>query len=101
MPPQRLGGRLNFSVNNVSSYISVIDASKQDKPGFNEEETAGYTRWDAGIDYRIKVNRRIDVLSFLRLKNLTDENIRNSTSFLRDVSPEPGRALELGFRVNF
>jgi iron complex outermembrane receptor protein len=38
---------------------------------------------------------------FLRGRNLLDEQIRNSTSFLRSFSPEPGRSIELGVELTF
>ncbi|MFT6957457.1 MAG: iron complex outermembrane receptor protein, partial [Halieaceae bacterium] len=38
---------------------------------------------------------------FLKLKNISDEEIRLSTSFLRDIAPEAGRSIEAGVRFNF
>lgn len=38
---------------------------------------------------------------FLEFKNITDEEIRLSTSFLRDVAPEADRSAELGVRLMF
>ncbi len=37
----------------------------------------------------------------LKLNNVSDEEIRLSTSFLRDVAPEAGRSLEAGIRFDF
>ena len=42
-----------------------------------------------------------NLMTFLKFKNITDEEIRLSTSFLRDVAPEAGRSVELGIRYSF
>ncbi len=101
MPPQRIGSKLAFSQGGLSTYVSVVEADDQDKPGLNEEETEGYTRWDAGINYRLAVGNDQEALTFVRLKNLSDEEIRNSSSFLREIAPEAGRSIEAGIRYSF
>jgi len=100
MPPMRIGTRLSWQSDRWRLWGGVLDAADQDRPGENEEETAGYTRWDAGIEYRWQSSAR-DVLAFAKFNNITDEEIRLSTSFLRDVAPEAGRGLELGVRYSF
>lgn len=100
LPPRRIGGRLAWNGSLVEVWGRVIDAAEQDRPGINEEETAGYTRWDAGVNYRVGVGDS-DLTLFLSLNNLTDEEIRLSTSFLRDVAPEAGRSVEAGLRYIF
>ena len=77
----------------------MTDADDQDKPGENEEATEGYTRWDAAAEYRTGAFESGEVVFFARFKNITDEEIRLSTSFLRDFAPEAGRSLELGLRL--
>lgn len=77
-----------------------MDVDEQDKPGANEEPTDGYTKWDAGADYRLPVAGS-EVTLFLALNNITDEEIRLSTSFLRDVAPEAGFSVEAGVRWTF
>lgn len=100
LPPHRIGGRLAWSGNALELWGRVIDAAEQDRPGLNEAETPGYTRWDAGVDYRLGLGEN-DLTLFLSLHNLTDEEIRLSTSFLRDVAPEAGRSVEAGLRYRF
>lgn len=101
LPPLRVGSRLNYQRGGFSGFVAVLDAASQDKPGVNEESTAGYTRWDAGIDYSLELSARAEALVFVRLVNLTDEEIRHSTSLLREVAPEAGRSLETGVRFSF
>ncbi|HEY7776889.1 MAG TPA: TonB-dependent receptor, partial [Kineobactrum sp.] len=100
LPPQRIGGRLSWSTDAVELWTRVVDAGKQERAGTNEEPTDGYTRWDAGADYRLSVAGN-DVSLFVALRNLGDEEIRLSTSFLRDVAPEAGRSVEAGLRLYF
>ena len=100
MPPRRVGGRLSWQSDQWRVWGSVLDAADQDKPGDNEEPTEGYTRWDAGIEYRLETGAW-DLLTFVKFNNIGDEEIRLSTSFLRDVAPEAGRGVELGIRYSF
>lgn len=97
LPPRRIGGRLQWSGDALQFWTRVISAADQDRPGINEAETAGYTRWDAGAEYRISPGAS-DLTLFVSLNNIGDEDIRLSTSFLRDVAPEAGRSIEAGIR---
>ncbi|WP_235015297.1 TonB-dependent receptor [Oceanicoccus sp. KOV_DT_Chl] len=101
LPPRRIGSRINFEQGNLSSYIAFVNAADQNNPGENEEETDGYQRWDAGLQYQLDLSAGRDALVFLRAKNISDEEIRNASSYLRDIAPEAGRSLELGLRVSF
>ncbi len=101
LPPLRVGSRLQWTGPALSAYLAVLDAQEQDKPGDHETSTAGYTRWDAGIDYRIDLAASAQLQVFIKLKNLSDEDIRNATSLLRDIAPEPGRSVESGLRFTF
>jgi len=38
---------------------------------------------------------------FVRARNLTNEEARVSTSFLKDVAPMPGREFRLGAEISF
>ena len=100
LPPYRLGATLNFHKNNWGSYLRTTYAAAQDNPGLNEDPTDSYTRVDVAVNYSI-ASAHTDTLLFMRVKNLTNAEIRNATSFLRDVAPEAGRSLELGARVMF
>jgi len=99
LPPLRLGAKLSWSNENWLLFGGVLEADDQDKPGANEEPTEGYTRWDAGLEYRWPMGSETELLLFVNFKNITDEEIRLSTSFLRDFAPEPGRSVEGGIRL--
>jgi iron complex outermembrane receptor protein len=100
LPPSRLGLRFLWTADNFDVWTRVIEADDQDRPGSNEESTEGYTRWDLGGEYRFPAGAG-ELLLFAEFSNITDEEIRLSTSFLRDVAPEPGRSVGVGLRYVF
>jgi iron complex outermembrane receptor protein len=101
MPPARIGGRINYDAEPFSAYISVLAANDQNRAGNFEQPTNGYTRWDAGINYVFAMSPDTEVGIFLKIKNITDEEIRESVSLLRDQAPAGGRSVEAGIRVHF
>lgn len=101
MPPQRLGGQLNFEVGQWSSFVSVLAASKQNHPGANEISTQGYTRVDIGADYTYTTKGNGEFLVYAKGRNIGNEEIRLSTSYLRGFAPEAGRSLEVGIRYQY
>ncbi|WP_439101144.1 TonB-dependent receptor [Congregibacter sp.] len=101
LPPMRIGSELSWRSDSLGAYVRVLNASDQDNPGDFETETDGYTRWDAGIDYNMQFTGGTELLAFLKLKNLTDEEIRLSTSFLRNFAPQAGESFEAGVRLTF
>lgn len=100
LPPDKVGVRLEWGNDRSQLWGRVSRASSQNRPGQNETSTTGYTRFDIGADHRIEMSDGKLTL-FLELANITDEEIRLSTSFLRDVAPESGRSVELGLRYSF
>ena len=101
MPPRRLGGELSWSGDSLHTYVRVLNAADQDDPGDFETETDGYTRWDAGIDYTWRLAAERELVTFLKWKNISDEEIRLSTSFLRNYAPQAGESVEAGIRFSF
>lgn len=101
LPPMRIGSELSWRSDTLGAYVRVLNASDQDDPGAFETETDGYTRWDAGVDYNLRFSGGTELLAFLKLKNLTDEEIRLSTSFLRNFAPQAGESVEAGVRFTF
>jgi iron complex outermembrane receptor protein len=101
LPPVRIGSDLSWRSNALGAFVRVVNASDQDAPGNFETETDGYTRWDAGIDYRLELAAETELFAYLKWKNITDEEIRLSTSFLRNYAPQPGESVEAGVRLTF
>jgi iron complex outermembrane receptor protein len=101
MPPLRYGLQLDYSKDQLSSYLRMTRADDQPHAGDFETSTAGYVLLDIGADYQLKVYQAARLLVFAKANNLLDENIRNATSYLRNFAPEPGRGAEIGFRVSY
>lgn len=101
LPPARVGAELNWRADSFGAWVSVLHATDQDDPGAFETATDGYTRWDLGADYRWQLGAQRELLAFVKWKNISDEEIRLSTSFLRNVAPEAGSSVEAGLRFSF
>lgn len=101
MPPLRYGLQLDHTLNKWSSYLRVTRGQAQNYAGQNETVTSGWVLMNVGIQYQAKQLDLVELLFFLKGNNLLDENIRNSTSYLKSYAPEPGRGVEVGFRLSY
>lgn len=100
LPPTRYGMELMFERDAWSAGVTVIHADEQDEPGSAEFSTDSWTRVDLKADYRIPAANG-ELLLFIKGRNLGDEEIRLSTSYLRGFAPEAGRSIETGVRYTF
>lgn len=82
----------------VGTNLQLV--ARQDRSAPDESDTAGYQLLDAYLGYQFVAGPVIYDL-FLRGSNLTDEDARLHTSFLKDIAPLPGRSLTLGLRATF
>ncbi|NHN39259.1 TonB-dependent receptor [Pseudomaricurvus alcaniphilus] len=94
--PRRIGAEVNYTTDQWQAGLRATRASRQDHPGDNELPTAGWTRVDAHLTWHLQ-----EITVFANAGNLLDEDIRNASSYLRDVAPEAGRNLTLGARYRF
>jgi len=92
---------LDYSPNSQwNAGLRLTEVAKQSHAGDFEEDTDEYTRLDGHLHYHMDVAGS-DWLVFVKGNNLLDEDIRNSTSFLRESAPESGQSLEVGLRIGF
>src|SRR6056300_142508 len=98
MPAARLISEMQWQGARFDLWGRAVHAFEQDRIAFNEESTAAYTRIDLGIDMPFDGDQWT---VFASVSNLTDDEIRLSTSFLKDLAPEHGRAFEVGIRGSF
>ncbi len=100
MPP--LSGALGVVWEQASAryFTRLTGADKQDRPGNNEEGTDSWVRWDIGGQWHFDVSDALITLS-AAVRNIRDEEIRLSTSVLRESAPEPGRSFNVGVRVEW
>ena len=100
IPPRRAGFELVGHGDDWTVKLRNTFVSSQDKIALNEEGTDSYSRLDVFADYHLHFGDR-DLLLIAKAKNLTNEDIRNHTSFLKESAPEAGRSIELGLRYTF
>jgi iron complex outermembrane recepter protein len=105
MPPRRYGVELTLNGDLAgkrwSAFAMLIHADAQDEPGAFEFSTDAWSRLDIGADVTIDNGNIGEWLLFVKGRNLGDEEIRLSTSFLRGFAPEAGRSVEAGVRYRY
>jgi len=101
MPPLRFGFQWDYTKKQWSGNLRFTRAQAQNNPGANDTATAGYYLLTLGGQYQIKDFHDAKIMLFAKANNLLNENIRNSVSYLRNFSPEPGRGAEVGIRINY
>ncbi len=65
-----------------------------------QEPTRGHALWKGGIGYRHTSGSLHHTLS-LETRNLTDRAWRDHLSRIKDIAPQPGRNVQLTYRVHF
>jgi len=100
-PPLRVGSRLGLTHGLWDAGLEVRYAFKQNNVAEHETETDGYTQLNVDLSRRVEFKNNIAAVFFIRGENLLDEEIRYSTSFIKDEAPRPGINLALGSRIEF
>jgi iron complex outermembrane receptor protein len=99
-PATRFGMEAGYKQGAWYAGTSVLHAKQQNRLAAFETSTPSYTRVDANFSYTQNYGPA-RVTLFAALRNLLDEDIRLSTSLLKDVAPQPGRSLIVGIRSSF
>lgn len=103
-PAARTGLSFGYQDAQWRSSLSVLHANAHNRiasSSISEETTTpSYTRVDASLNY-IQRYGTTDLTWFLLARNLLNEEIRLSTSLLKDYVPQPGRNLMVGVRARF
>ena len=100
-PADRLGASVAYREGAWRGGLSLVHARGQDRlAAFETTTTPGYNQLDANLSYTQRVGST-DLTWFLLAKNLLNEDIRVSTSLLKDVAPLPGRNFVVGVRSQF
>ena len=99
-PASRAGVDVNYRQGPWRGGVSLLRALRQDRLAASESATPGYTQLDASLAYTQNLGRH-DVTWFMVARNLLNEDIRFSTSVLKDQVPQPGRNLIVGVRTMF
>jgi len=101
MPPSRIGLGLGWHRDRWAASADWIHASGHDRIASFETKTPGYDLLNAEVSWQVMQSGDSDLEFFLKGHNLLDEDIRNSTSTLKDRAPQIGRNFILGVRAHF
>jgi iron complex outermembrane receptor protein len=103
-PTTRTGLNVGYQDSRWRSTLSVLHADAHRRIASSslsqETPTDAYTRVDASISY-VQRYANADLTWFLLARNLLNEDIRLSTSLLKDYVPQPGRNVVIGVRTRF
>ena len=101
MPPMRIGGGVDWHLDSWQANLTWIHADDHTDVAEYETPTPGYDLLNAELSWRMPFFERSDWDLFLKGHNLLDEDIRNSTSYLKDQAPQIGRNFVFGIRAAF
>ena len=103
-PASRLGLTAGYQDQRWRSSLSVLHADSHNRIASTviSEETAtkAYTNVDANLSFTQRYGTT-DLTWFMIARNLLNEEIRLSTSLLKDYVPQPGRNVIVGVRTRF
>ncbi len=98
IPPSRWRLGTIVEWNNFIASVTYTDVDDQDDVAIGELPTDGYESLEAYLGYRAKFGET-SVEFFVRGENLTDDEQRYHTSFIKDLAPQPGRTVEGGVTI--
>lgn len=98
--PSRLGAQLRWERGGWRAALGATRTDRQDKVADNETPTAGFTLVDAHATRHFDAGNLSWEL-FADATNLTNQDARVHTSFLKDAVMLPGRSVAFGVRVFF
>ncbi len=98
IPPQRwgLGAKLNWI--GFTATLDYVKTSSQKDVAPLELPTESFEDLRAYLGYGWNFNGSL-LEVFIAGRNLTDDEQRHHTSFIKDLAPQPGRTIEGGLRV--
>jgi len=100
IPPDLLRIQLEKRVSFLNNTIEGIFVSDQNKLGEFEYPTDGYKLLNYNCSYTFNKNENIHQIIF-QLTNILNETYYNHLSKIKMIMPEPGRGINLRYKVNF
>lgn len=100
IPPVRLGSQLRYQSSGWEAGLGVSHYFEQNKVAELETSTDAYILVDAELAYTFTTGHS-DLTVYLKGNNLTDEEARVHSSFLKNQAPLPGRGFSMGLRGMF
>lgn len=100
IPPLRFGGRLRYNAGTIRAGLELTRVATQNRVGPLEEATDGYLTVDFSLGYRL-FSGPVTHDFVIRGANLTNQEARIHTSFLKELAPLPGRDIRFMYKVYF
>ncbi|MQP65133.1 TonB-dependent receptor [Niveispirillum sp. SYP-B3756] len=99
IPPLTFKTGLEYAQSSFSTRVEMVWADSQNKTSAFELPTDGYTLFNASLDWHPIADR--DVTMLFEVRNITNEEVRLSTSFLKDRLPQPGRDFRMALKMGY
>ena len=97
--PLKIGIGSTYQKERYSLNINLLHAFAQNKLSANELKTDAYTNLSLLATYQIPIKYNIELFS--KANNLLNEDIRDATSYIKDIAPQGGRSIMFGLRGDF
>jgi len=101
MPPNRIGLGADWDRGRWAATLLWVHAADHDRVAEHETPTPGYDLVNAEVSWLLPAGGHGEWALFAKARNLLDEDIRNSTSHLKDRAPQAGRNFLFGLRGRF
>ena len=98
IPASKVGAEIEFYGDQWTVHLRANNVFEQDNVGDFELPTDEYTLFSLYADYHWNMGNEGELKLFLRADNLSDEEVRNHASRLKNFAPEPGRTVKVGLR---
>jgi len=99
IPSYSVTAGLDYASPRFDAKLEVRNVGKQDRVSTFELPTDGYTLLNAAVYYKPFDDKNVRL--FIDGRNLTDQEAREHTSFLKDIAPNPGRSVRFGVAYRF
>ena len=100
IPPDLLRIQIEKRVSFLNNTIEAIFVSDQNRLGEFEYPTNGYRLLNYNCSYTFSKNENVHQIIF-QVTNILDETYYNHLSKIKMIMPEPGRGINLRYKVNF
>jgi len=101
IPPTRYGLGLAANWGAVRASVDYLRVREKDSVADFELPTEAYDDARAYLGAEFGLGNDASLTVFLQGRNLTDDEQRQHSSFIKDLAPQPGRTVEAGIRARF
>ncbi len=101
IPAARFGVQFDWKGEAIKAGIGITRTYEQNNFDVYETPTDSYTFVNANLSYNFYNKENLSMDAFIQGTNLTNQDARLSTSFIKDEVPLPGRNVAVGLRVFF